>query len=287
MSLFTCPVCGEKLEKKEKSYVCPGGHVYDIASEGYVHLLPANRKHSRLPGDSKEMVRARNRFLSAGYYGTLRNELEKLALEFSPENPAVLDSGCGEGWYTEGVYKALTDAGKHPRVAGIDISKEAVRLAAKRLKSAEFAVASAYRLPLKDESVDLVLNCFSPLSDTEFCRVLKSGGYFVYVVPAPRHLWELKCALYDAPYENERFQAEYEGFELIRYVTAEDRIILRDRQAISDLFAMTPYFWKTPKEGRERLASLETLETCISFDIYAYRKTDYVILHKNTEKMLL
>ncbi len=273
MSLFICPICGGKLEKGEKGYVCSEGHGFDLASEGYVHLLPANRKHSKLPGDDKNMVRARNRFLSGGYYEPLRQTLAALALELAPDKPVILDSGCGEGWYTEGIYHAFENEGKAPLVAGIDISKEAVRLAAKRLKSAEFAVASAYHLPLADECADFILNCFSPLCVSEFLRVLKTGGIFVYVVPAPRHLWELKCAVYDKPYENERVSADYEGFELIKTVTVDGSIALPDRQTISDLFTMTPYFWKTPKEGSARLEKLERLETEISFDIYIYRKT--------------
>lgn len=272
MSLFICPVCGGPLERYEKNYLCSSGHGFDLASEGYVHLLPANQKHSKLPGDDKNMVRARNRFLSAGYYEPLRQKLAALALELSGPEPSILDSGCGEGWYTEGINSALKSAGKTPHVAGIDISKEAVRLASKRLKSAEFAVASAYHLPIAEKSADLVLNCFSPLCVSEFLRVLKIGGYFIYVVPAPRHLWALKCAVYDSPYENERVLAEYESFRFIKTENVDSVIALKDRQTISDLFTMTPYFWKTPKEGTARLEALETLETEISFDIYVYRK---------------
>lgn len=273
MSLFICPICGEKLERGEKSYACHSGHRYDIAAEGYVHLLPANKKHSKLPGDDKNMVRARSRFLSDGYYEPLRKAVVELILLLSSEKPAILDSGCGEGYYTEGIYSALTNAGKSPAVAGIDISKDAVKHAAKRVKDAEFAVASAYCLPLDNESADFVLNCFSPLCGSEFRRVLKIGGYFIYVVPAPRHLWELKCAVYDTPYENESIIAEYEGFELVKTVSASERISIADRQTISDLFTMTPYFWKTTKEGASRLLSLDSLETEISFDVYVYQKT--------------
>lgn len=273
MSLFICPICGGKLERGEKSYFCTLGHSYDTASEGYVHLLPVNKKHSKLPGDDKNMVRARNRFLSEGYYEPLRTAIIGRVLELPVENPAILDSGCGEGYYAEGIYKALKSAGKEPFVTGIDISKEAVKLASKRVRNAEFAVASAYHLPLADESVDFIINCFSPLCVSEFRRILKIGRYFIYVVPAPRHLWELKCAVYDNPYENERACVEYEGFKQGKPVTVKERISICDRQAIADLFTMTPYFWKTPQEGAARLLSLDKLETEISFDIYLYQKT--------------
>ena len=66
MSLFLCPICGQQLQREKGRYVCPLRHSYDIASAGYVHLLPANKKHSLVPGDDKQMAAARNRFLSGG-----------------------------------------------------------------------------------------------------------------------------------------------------------------------------------------------------------------------------
>jgi len=272
MSLFICPICGDKLDKNKGIYNCPSGHCYDIASEGYVNLLPANKKHSKVPGDDKNMVLARNRFLSGDYYAPLRKELIKLFLRLTPDYPALLDSGCGEGYYTQGILESLKVVGKSPRVAGIDISKEAVRLAAKKSKDAEFAVASAYHLPIAEDSIDFVLNCFSPLCESEFRRVLRREGYFVYVVPAPRHLWEMKCAVYDTPYENERFRASYEGFTLKETVEVQEKVILNDKQAVTDLFTMTPYFWKTSQEGIERLKKLDVLQTEIAFDVHVYQK---------------
>ena len=62
MSLFLCPICGAPLERAEGRYRCPKGHSYDIAREGYVHLLTDNRKHGKEPGDDKTMVAARIRF---------------------------------------------------------------------------------------------------------------------------------------------------------------------------------------------------------------------------------
>ena len=92
--------------------------------------------------------------------------------------------------------------------------KSILRLAAKREKQVEFAVASCYHLPFADETADLLLDCFSPLAIDEFRRVLKPGGHFLYVVPGADHLWELKRVLYDAPYPNEEKKAPYEGLHL-------------------------------------------------------------------------
>ena len=161
-SLFVCPLCGAALTRDERAYRCPAGHSFDTAREGYTHLLPANRKHSTAPGDDREMAAARRDFLSRGYYEPLLNTLCSEIVPRCGETPALLDSGCGEGYYTAGIYQALRAAGKQPRMAGIDISKFILRSAAKREKNIEFAVASAYHLPLVDRSVDVLLNCFSP-----------------------------------------------------------------------------------------------------------------------------
>lgn len=272
MSLFRCPVCNEPLLREEKRYLCPNRHSFDLAAAGYTHLLPVNRMHSKVPGDDKGMAAARNRFLSEGYYLPLRQALEELSVAHTGDRPTVLDSGCGEGFYTSGIYQALLRAGKTPRAAGIDISKFSLRWAAKREKEVEFAVASAYHLPVADNSIDLLINCFSPLGLEEFRRVLKEHGTFLYVVPARDHLWELKQVLYDVPYENEEKLTPYEGFDYLEIRRVREKILLRNQQDIHDLFQMTPYYWKTPKSGAERLSELQELEVRISFDIHVYRR---------------
>ena len=264
-SLFTCPICAAPLER---AYACPNGHAYDKAREGYVHLLPANKKHSKAPGDDKGMAEARRRFLSGGYYGHLLAALCALGAEYAPPGEAVLDSGCGEGYYTAGLWETLG----RPPLAGIDLSKPSVRLAARRVPEGEFAVASAYHLPLADASVGLVLNCFSPLALDEFRRVLRPGGLFCYAVPSARHLWEMKEVLYREPYENPSKREDYPGFvwrgvREIRY-TAD----LGAGADIMALFHMTPYAWKTPKEGICRLEALDRLTCQIGFDLHLYQR---------------
>ncbi len=271
MSLLRCPLCAAPLERLERTYACPGGHSFDISREGYVHLLPPNQMHSRLPGDDKAMAAARSRFLSGGYYAHLLEALCALVLEHTGMAPAVLDSGCGEGYYTAGVYAALAAAGRTPRMAGVDISKCCLRWAARREKGVEFAVASAYRLPVADGVADLLVNCFSPLALDEFRRVLRPGGVFLYVVPAPDHLWELKQVLYERPYENPDEAVPYGGFDYLD-VARSGRTVTVSQPHLTDLFQMTPYFWKTPKSGAARLAALDRLELRTSFRIHVFRK---------------
>ena len=272
MSLFRCPICAGALERTDRTYRCEKNHCFDLSKEGYTHLLPPNRKHSAAPGDDKGMAAARRDFLSRDYYRPLKEALCALAAERTADAPAILDTGCGEGYYTCAIHNALKEAGKSPRTAGTDISKFILRYAAKWEKDIEWAVASSYHLPVEDESIDLLLNCFSPLAIEEFQRVLKPGGIFLYVVPAARHLWEMKEVLYENPYPNEEKETPYEGFSYEGIVPVDASITLQSQSDIHALFQMTPYYWKTPKEGSERLAKLDTLTTQISFRIHVFRK---------------
>ena len=272
MSLFCCPICAKPLQREEKLYRCESNHSYDLSKEGYTHLLPPNRKHSAAPGDDKGMASARRDFLSKDYYRPLKEALCALALQRTGDAPAVLDTGCGEGYYTCAIHTALKEAGKSPRTAGTDISKFILRYAAKREKEIEWAVASSYHLPVGDESIDLLLNCFSPLALEEFSRVLRPGGTFLYVVPAARHLWEMKEVLYDQPYPNEEKETPYEGFAYETIVPVEATVTLENQSDIHALFQMTPYYWKTSKDGAQRLAALDSLTTTIAFHIHVFRK---------------
>lgn len=267
-SLFICPICGKALVREPGRYACGGGHSFDVAKEGYVNLLPANRQHSKAPGDDKEMAAARTRFLEGGWYAPLRDALCSFIRSFSPA--VLLDAGCGEGWYTAALAETVSAGGG--QTAGVDLSKPAVKKAARRCPNGEIAVASVYHLPLADHSVDVLTDCFSPLAAEEFYRVLKPGGKFLYVVPGPRHLWELKEVLYESPYENEEKQEEYPGFRYVDILPVEGTFTLPDGQAIQDLFCMTPYYWKTPKVGAERLGKLDTLTVTAQFRVHVMER---------------
>ena len=272
--LFACPVCGRPLERGEKAWACKKGHSFDVAAEGYAYLLPPNKKHSKDPGDTKQMVAARRAFLEAGYYEPFRRRLCELACEAlaAVPAPAVLDAGCGEGWYTSALLDALRAAGKEPEVCGFDISKFAVRAAAKRHKGIAFAVASAFSVPAADASADLIVNVFAPIVPDELRRVAKPGGFLLLAVPTPRHLYGMKELLYDAPYENELRETDYPGFTLVESESVEGGIELTSPALIEALFSMTPYYWKTPPAGCERLRRAEVLRTAIGFRFLLYRR---------------
>jgi 23S rRNA (guanine745-N1)-methyltransferase len=280
---WQCPLCGTPLEPQlvqqgPGGWRCAQGHSFDRAKEGYCHLLPVQAMRTKAPGDSKEMVAARREFLGAGYYDLFGEALARLCLAYGAPSQAapnaslhLLDAGCGEGWYDRCVAAAFAEAGRGLELAGFDIAKPAVRLAAKALPGAQYAVASSFHQPVRTGWADLVLNIFSPFAREEFLRVLRPGGRLLYAVPGAEHLYGMKAVLYDAPYKNPVQQVEYEGFAAIgeREVTGT---ITVPREHLGALFAMTPYYWKTPRGGAERLAALDSLTTAISFRFLVFEK---------------
>ncbi len=259
---FICPVCTAPLARGERSYTCPRGHSYDIARAGYVNLLAGKPP---AVGDNREMIAARGRTLDSGIYAPLRASVRKAADELAPGG-LFLDAGCGEGYYTE----ALED-GRHG--FGVDISKDALKHAARRLHATSLAVASVYRLPFPDEAFTLLTCIFSPLALPEYHRVLAKDGMLLLAIPGPRHLFEMKTILYDTPYENEVSPYDsLEGFSFLEAREVTFRFLLRDSEAIRDLFAMTPYYYRTPRLGRERLLLCERLEVGADFRVLLYRK---------------
>ena len=184
----------------------------------------------------------------------------------------MLDAGCGEGTYTRAIYDALAAKGGCPQLLGADISAEAVRRAARQVPEGIFCAASTAHLPLAAESLDLIVNIFSPLMAEEFLRVLKPGGYLLRVVPMERHLFELKAAVYERPYENPPAEPAVEGFRLLRTQTLRKTITLSSNEDVQALFLMTPYYYKTGAEDQQKLAAVPSLRVTTEFLIAACQK---------------
>lgn len=264
--ILKCPVCGEELRMEERRLSCPRGHSFDLAKEGYVNLLCGSASSH---GDNKEMVKARRDFLEGGYYAPLADRVARLAAEGLPQGGVLLDAGAGEGYYTERLSRAVS--AKDGRVYAFDVSKEAARLCAKRRVCHTF-VASCYAIPVRDGAVDGITCLFAPLATEEFHRVLSPGGRLTVAVPAEEHLWEMKRVLYDTPYPNPANDGELSGFRLLQTEHVQTELSLPTAQSIASLFAMTPYFYRTPREGRERLLALSSLKVQASFHILTYEK---------------
>ena len=268
--LFCCPKCGGELTAFGNAARCSQGHSFDKSKYGYYNLLLTNKGGTH--GDNKEMVLARRAHLGAGKYAPLSDKLCELAVRFATEGCALLDIGCGEGYYTECVERALSDSGISASIAAFDISKDAVRELMKKCRMAEAAVASAYQMPVPDGAFDILLNVFSPFSRDEIHRALKVGGVLVMAIPEENHLFELKEILYKTPYKNQVKDTKIEGFTLVCNERVTFDMSLDSGDEIEALFKMTPYAYRTPKEAADRLSSLDSLTVTADFRVFAYRK---------------
>ncbi len=267
MNYFLCPVCSGSLIENEKGAVCPNGHSFDKAKSGYVNLLPNNLPAGN-HGDNKLMIKARHDFLEKGYYLPLRDELCKVINKYMISGGVLLDAGCGEGWYTKGVYDCL----ENKEILAVDISKDAMKYTAKREKQIKSAVASVFHLPVENTSVDILLSVFSPLCESEFERVIKKEGYFVYVIPGEDHLWSLKKAVYDEPYKNSVKPYEMESFQFVEKSVVRGVMKMQSDEDTMNLFMMTPYYYKTSEKDFEKLMKNAPEEIEYSFEILVFRK---------------
>lgn len=264
---FVCPKCRGALTVEAGVAKCSLGHTYDRAKAGYFNLLLASSGATH--GDNREMIEARRAFLDTGAYFPLAKKVSELARKHLC-GTRVLDIGCGEGYYTDIIERELSDSGAV--ISAFDISKDAVKYAARRNKSIELAVASAYKMPTADEGFDLAVNMFSPLAKDEIYRTLGKDGIFILTVPGENHLFGLKCATYKTPYKNELADPHIDGFVLLSTERVSYTLELKTSSEISSLFMMTPYAYRTPIEDKKRVLSLDELKTEADFVIFVYKK---------------
>lgn len=260
--MLICPVCKQPLVTSDKTAACCNGHSFDIAKEGYLNLLRTNKSGDRI-GDDKLAARCRRDFLNKGYYAPLKDALVTM---FADRSGTVLDICCGEGYYTNAV--ANND---NLDVYGFDISKEMIRLGAKRGGFTAF-VANMASIPVADDSFDYCMHLFAPFNEEEFCRVLKPGGKLYTVLPGQYHLWGLKEAVYDTPYVNDEQLPVTKLLKLESTRKISAKISLQSAEDIEAVFHMTPYYFHTSPTDKQKLVGIDTLDTQIEFVIAEYQK---------------
>ena len=263
--MLRCPLCAQALTKQERVYVCPGGHSFDVARQGYVNLLPVQQKRSLQPGDTKEQVLSRRAFLDAGFYAPIAQALCDLATRHGCTGP-VLDIGCGEGYYSTKLADSL-----NAELVGLDISKEAVRVAAAKYKNALWLCATAAHLPIADCSAGCVTSLFALTMPEEFKRVLKPDGLYFQVLAAQDHLLGLKRIIYPELKLKEKDSVpDLPGFRLVKSVPIRFTFTV-DGQQVQNLLSMTPHVYRISREGAARLAATESLTDTASAVLNVYR----------------
>lgn len=260
--LLRCPVCGGAMHTNGHILSCENGHAFDIAKEGYVNLLRSGKSGDRI-GDDKVSARCRRDFLNKGYYAPLQVYIKSL---FDLRQGSLLDICCGEGYYTSALAQnpAL-------EVYGFDISREMVRLAAKRGGAACF-VANLAAIPVADSSFDYAVHLFAPFQEAEFSRILKDTGRLYTVVPGSHHLFGLKQTVYETPYVNDEKLPETEHLKLLSRNKISADITLTSQADIDAVFRMTPYYFHTTEKDKEKLRHIDTLQTKIEFVVGEYGK---------------
>ena len=266
--LFVCPLCKKQLNTDSgKSAVCPSGHSFDKSRKGYYNLLIGR---TGAHGDNKEMVIARRAFLERGLYEPLASFVAESVAELIPSGGAVLDAGCGEGYYTLAIKRATEKKGAS--VSAFDISKDAVTEAARKGAAHNFAVCGSYHMPIASDSVDALVNTFSPLAIEETRRVIKTGGHFIMAIPDEMHLYDLKSVIYDTPYKNVVSDTALEGFYLVMDEPLHYKFLLKNREEIKNLFMMTPYAYRTRPSDKAKVDLLDSLECRANFRVLVYKK---------------
>jgi 23S rRNA (guanine745-N1)-methyltransferase len=283
-SILQCPVCRELTVRSETGCQCVNKHTFDAARQGYVNFLLAHKKHSKEPGDNREMIQSRRRFLDGGHYDRVSGGINDAiaGVLAGPERGRIvniLDAGCGEGYYLKRLEESLarsSGAKEAFHYYGVDISKYAVQQATQRDRTMNWFVASIIDLPFVHASLDIVLNVFSPLNFPEFARILKDTGKLVIAHPGPRHLNGLREVIYPVAKEHDESDMVEQAkglFALSHRTRVNYPLELANNMEIMDLLAMTPYFWNIDLSTRARVEALDRLALDVDVMISVFSRS--------------
>lgn len=237
-SAFACPICQENLTLVESSFKCSNRHSFDLAKFGYVNLAPQIKQSANY---DKENFQNRQQILEAGFYQAILDALSTMLCSLETSK-TILDIGCGEGFYSRKLQEVHPDKTFY----AFDISKDSVQIAAKSETNwaVNWFVGDLTQLPIKDASMDILLDIFSPANYGEFQRVLSKDGILIKVIPTENHLKEIRQTVQDQlkkkDYSNqdikEYFQ-EHFSIQSIQTASLTKSITAEQRQA---LLSMTP-----------------------------------------------
>lgn len=269
---LACPLDGLALVQYDNILKCAQGHSYDIAREAYVNLLPAQQKKSRDPGDSKAMIAARTRYLNAGFYQAIADRLDELTLSYlnyGQDLRHCLDAGCGDGYYLDHLHARIlqTQGLQALTLTGLDISKWAIKAAAKRNRQITWIVGNSQTAPLKDQSVDILWSVFGFRHLTGFRKVMNSTAKLIMVDAGPDHLLELRKIIYPEIRQKHsetsatRQDAEFRqaGFRRIDQQCLSYQIPALSGQPLADLLLMTPHLYRASHAGKQAIHDIDQL----------------------------
>ena len=237
-SAFSCPICQKNLTLIETSLKCSNRHSFDLAKFGYVNLAPQIKQSANY---DKENFQNRQEILKAGFYQTILKAISDLLASLETAK-TILDIGCGEGFYSRKLQEAHSDKTFY----AFDISKDSVQIAAKSEPNwaVNWFVGDLARLPIKDASMDILLDIFSPANYGEFRRVLSKDGILIKVIPTENHLKEIRQMV-----QNQLTKKDYSNQDIKEHFQEHFRIQSRQIASLTKpisaeqrqaLLAMTP-----------------------------------------------
>jgi 23S rRNA (guanine745-N1)-methyltransferase len=266
--LCTVRGCALPLERVERSLRCGNNHSFDFARSGYVNLLQPQDRRSLRPGDRKEALLARRSLLEQGYAAPLFDYLLSFAAGLGPA-ASVLDVGCGEGSHLGRLASRLDI-----ECSGVDISADAIELAARRYPNVTWLVANADRwLPYPDASFDLITSITARRNPSEFARVLRQEGRLFIAVPAPDDLAELRLAAQGKSVERSRVETVVE--ELREHFELASNEVIREQREVADK-ALVELLHATYRglrhSDRQRVESLDRMKVTFAWEVMIFRR---------------
>ena len=267
--------CHERLQPQQGGLTCSVGHHFDRAKAGYWSLLQPQDKKSLKPGDSDDAVLARHRWLARGHAVGLIEALRPWmtlipAADPSP-CPRTLDLGCGEGSFGPALFPKDAEG-----YCGIDLSKRAIRLAARGWPEATWVLANADRfLPAADGGVDRVVSLFGRRPVAEIRRVLMPAGICIVAVPGEDDLIELREHVQHTGHRRSRWERVIDemsgvGLECVAKQHWRHQVDL-EPDAIADALAMT--YRAVRRSEQTRVESLTAMKVTLAADLLLLRRT--------------
>jgi 23S rRNA (guanine745-N1)-methyltransferase len=261
--------CNQTLVRSDNGLACAAGHHFDQAKEGYWNLTQPQDKKSLNPGDNREAVLARHRWLQRGHAASLIVALRQL-IPIDDPNLRILDLGCGDGTFGPALFQ------DHPSTyCGIDLSKPAIKLAAKRWPAATWVLANADRgLPVSDSSVQFVVSLFGRRPVAEISRVLRPNGNCIVAVPGEEDLIELREQIQKEGKRRSRVEAIIEemnpcGLTCVEQTRWQTQIEIGPDE-IADALLMT--YRAGRKSEQSLVSSIDATKVTLAADLLKFRK---------------
>lgn len=190
--LLQCPICGKSFCMDYNSLICINKHRFDIAKQGYITILKA----SKLNVDhhySKELFVNRRQIINNGFFSLVENKVMEYVEQhcnLDNINYNVLDLGCGEGSICNRIIQKV---GINKNIILLDYSKNAIKLCTDYINDCVIPIVGDISfLPIKDNTIDVILNFLSPITPKESIRVLKEDGIVIKVIPTRNYLKEFR-----------------------------------------------------------------------------------------------